>query len=128
MTDNFQEQIGSLRQELSDLRELLELAEVLTYKPRKLGEPITDGKWISVAGAGFFHVSFIYRCECGHLHRGTVEVRAHTADGSVHSVKGPCSQVTAVQIYKGVVPSRSEVEAPREQTPEERLKSYSSKQ
>jgi hypothetical protein len=125
MTNNFQEQIDSLRTELTDLREHLALADILTYKPRKLGEPITDGKWVSVAGAGFFHVSFIYRCECNHLHHGAVEVRAHTADGSVYSVKGPCKQVTAVQIYKGIVPARPEVEAPREQTPEERLKSYS---
>jgi hypothetical protein len=127
MTD-FQEQIDSLRRELADLRENLALAEILTYRPRKLGTPINDAKWTGVVGSGFFLVEFVHRCVCGSLHKGTVNVPAHTKDGSVHPVKGPCGQVTAVEIYKGLIPAKPEVEIPHEQTPEEMLKSYSSKQ
>jgi hypothetical protein len=129
MTDNFQEQIDSLRRELTDLRENLALADILDYKPRQLGKPINDAKWVGVVGAGFFMAEFIYRCAgCGSLHKQSVNVPAHTKDGSVHSVRGDCGQITAVQLYKGLVPAKSEAEVSHEPTPEERLKSYSSKQ
>lgn len=97
---NFQEGIN-LQARVARIEGILEDAKLL--RPTT-GTPVVDGDW---SDQGFFEgrqawlVTFRYRCECGKVHPGELNIPFNGKDGKSYEVVGKdCGKVNNLAVWK----------------------------